>query len=90
MAQRLVCAAPGGRGEPLAQSGPPIPEPPSLRQVRRLSGIQLGGRAVINFTGFAGLEAAPGPSPGRLFPRSPGSARRGGAKATVEVLMRCL
>ena len=51
-----------------------------------MSGIQLGGRAVINFIGFSGLEAVPGAESGHRFPRAWGQP----AQALAEVLMRCL
>lgn len=93
-AQRPVWAALGGRGpappcwqSPRAGTSPRIPESRCLwRRAHRLSGIQLGGRAVINFIGFSGLEAVPGAESSRRFPRAWGQP----AQALAEVLMRCL
>lgn len=81
-AQRHVWAALGGRrpAPPCWQSprevdsvgtSPRIPESRCpWRRAHCLSGIQLGGRAVINFIGFAGLEAVPGAESGCRSPRA--------------------
>lgn len=77
-ARRHMWAALGGSGpappcwqSPRVGTGSRIPESRCPRQwAHRLSGIQLGGRAVINCIGFAGLEAVPGAESGRRFPRA--------------------
>ena len=65
-------------GSPWPGTSPPVPESRSpRRRAYRLSGIQLGGRAVIHFIGFAGLEAAPRAESGRPHPSEPGVSLRG-------------